>query len=147
MLLCPQQQKRHIADHYDIVNFATGEPILGLLETSAQPLQRDEPLVGFGLEDRRRSQLPPDAVPVDDRNAAAFLAYREDRPVGLLTEPLGGPESGTSLVRRQCRVGNKMHVGTDDVLGVVVENDAAVHLGEFCKALGRELGGIEEEAA
>ena len=98
-----------------------------LVEALAVLLERGQALVGLGEDggDVLKDVLGPLDVERDD---VAPLGDRDHQGVGLFRDALGGAVPGAGLAREDRRVRHQLDVGPDDLGGLAVEDDRAVHL-------------------
>ncbi len=143
--LATLRDHRDIAHGDEVVDLQGGEVGAHLVESHAVALERRDGLVGAGED--RAGVLQDVAPTVDvDRDGRHGLADA-DRGVECLTrDPVGGAVARARLVGGECGIGVQVHGCAQDARRVVVEDDRAVHLGEFAQSIGGELD-VEGEAA
>ena len=116
-----------------------------VVELVAQPFEGLESLIRLGEQLGHGVQLELDLAGEHDCPKVTLLGHGEDRMPRLTGQALSGTEPGTRLDGLDVRIGHEVHVRGEDPAGLIVDDDATVHLCELRETLRRETGILEPE--
>ncbi len=135
----------HVAHGDEVLDLQGGERAGDLVEAHLVALEGGQRLVRAG-EDLARALEHVAGLADVRRDDLHGLRHRDHREAGLPGDPVRGAVPGAGLLRGDGVVGHQVHRGAVDAGEVLVDDDAAVHLGQLAQAGGGERH-VEGEAA